>query len=218
MPRIWPEMTVFILGGGPSLNDADFSLIQHRRIIGVNNSYGDPVHNKKGKLIGYKPRPWVDICWFGDGRWYSWHIKDLREFSGLIAHCVPRLKNAVGLHSYTRGKPAGIETRQGFVAWNRNSGASAINLAYHLGASRVILLGFDMRRIDDRANWHDDHPSPQKNPYHRFLRLFPKIAKDAGDLGLEIINCTPDSAIDQFPIMTLEAYLKKEVDDKDCQS
>ena len=209
---------MFILGGGPSLNDVDLSLIHHRRIIGVNNSYGDPVYNKRGKLIGYEPRPWVDICWFGDSRWYSWHIKNMRDFPGLIAHCVLRLKEARGLHAYNRGKPAGIEERPDYISWNRNSGASAINLAYHLGASRVVLLGFDMRRVNDKTNWHDDHPSPQKNPYYRFLRLFPKIAKDAEALGLEIINATPDSAIEQFPIMTLERYLEKESADKNHRS
>lgn len=203
---------MFILGGGPSLNNVDFSLIQHRRIIGVNNSYGDPTYNRRRKLIKYNPRPWVDVCWFGDSRWYSWHIKSLREFPGLIAHCAPRLKDVRGLHSYNRGKPAGIETRPNYISWNRNSGASAINLAYHLGASRIVLIGFDMRMVGDKANWHDDHPkcSSKRNPYFRFLRSFPKIAKDASDLGLEIINCTPDSAIDQFPIMTLEAYLERE--------
>jgi hypothetical protein len=49
---IWKNDTAFILGGGPSLSKVDFSLIEHRRVIGVNNAYqlGD----------------WVDICWFGD--------------------------------------------------------------------------------------------------------------------------------------------------------
>lgn len=75
------------------------------------------------------------------------------------------------------------------------------------------MLGFDMRRVDDKANWHDDHPVRQKDPYHRFVRLFPHIAKDAEGLGLEIINATPGSAIDQFPIMSLDEYLRKEKDE-----
>jgi len=51
-PKIWQGSPAFIIGGGPSVNDVDFSLIKHHRIIGVNNSYqlGD----------------WVDVCWFGD--------------------------------------------------------------------------------------------------------------------------------------------------------
>ena len=51
-PKIWKGGTAYIIGGGPSVNDADLSLIHDRRVIGVNNAYS---------LGG-----WVDVCWFGD--------------------------------------------------------------------------------------------------------------------------------------------------------
>ena len=51
-PQIWKGQTVFILGGGPSLNEANLDLIHDRRVIGVNNAY----------QLG----SWVDVCWFGD--------------------------------------------------------------------------------------------------------------------------------------------------------
>ena len=51
-PQIWKDQTAFILGGGPSLKDADLDLIHDRRVIGVNNAY----------QLG----SWVDVCWFGD--------------------------------------------------------------------------------------------------------------------------------------------------------
>lgn len=189
--RIWPDSTVYILGGGPSLNDAPLDLIRDERVIGVNNAY----------LLG----DWIDVCWFGDSRWFEWHAKKLLNgFYGLRACCVPRLDDHPGIKTLARGKPLGIETRPRFVAWNRNSGGSAINLAYHLGARRIVLIGFDMRRVDDRANWHEDHPCPQRDPYERFLMGFPTIAKDAETLGLEILNATPESAIDAFPIVKLE--------------
>lgn len=204
------------MGGGPSLNNIDFNLIKHRRIIGINNAYGDPVldgngfakKDSEGRFI-YTPRDWVDACWFCDGRWYSWHYRSLKEFSGIIAHCVPRcFRN--GTHYFVRGKPRGLESREGCVAWNGNAGMSAVNFAYHLGVKRVILLGFDMRRVDDRPNWHNDHPSLQKNPYFRFLRSVDHVHRDAILFGLDVVNCTPGSAITQWPIMSLERYLDLE--------
>lgn len=51
-PKIWRGQTVFIIGGGPSINDTPLHLLHGRRVIGVNNAY----------LLG----PWVDVCWFGD--------------------------------------------------------------------------------------------------------------------------------------------------------
>jgi len=115
-----------------------------------------------------------------------------------------------GLFYYAKGKLSGICEKPDEVAWNRNSGASAINLAYHLGAKRVVLLGYDMRRVDGEPNWHKDHPAKDKNPYELYLRHFKTIARDADRLGLEVINCTPNSALTCFPIVPLEEYLTNE--------
>ena len=207
IPKIW-DSTCFILGGGPSLSSVDLDLIKKYRVIAVNNAYGTPV-SKDRNFCYYDPHDWVDVCWFGDERWYHWHKRSLRKFKGLIVCCRENMHGS-GVYGVCRGKPEGIEARPRFVSWNRSSGASAINLAYHLGARKIVLLGFDMRRVDDKPNWHDDHPSPAKNPYTRFLQPFPKIAADAKELGLEIINATPGSAIKQFPIMPLKEVLTNE--------
>jgi hypothetical protein len=29
----------------------------------------------------------VDVCWFGDLKWWQWHKNDLKRFSGIVAHC-----------------------------------------------------------------------------------------------------------------------------------
>jgi hypothetical protein len=102
----------------------------------------------------------------------------------------------------------GLTTRSGdFISWNRSSGAAAISLAHRLGARRIVLLGFDMRMVGGEKNWHNDHIEKKHNPFHRHMRSFPAIARDAAALGLEIINATPGSAIKQFPIVPLEDVL-----------
>ena len=173
---------------------SNFDLIKDKHVIGVNNAY----------LLG----SWVDICWFGDCRWWNWHKEKVREFPGLVATCCVSLVDKYQrLKVVQRGKPRGIEKRANQVSWNSNSGASVINFAYHLGAKRLVLLGYDMRRVDDNTNWHSDHPCPDKNPYARFLKRFPLIAKDAKALKLEIVNASPGSALDVFPIVRLEEVL-----------
>jgi hypothetical protein len=74
------------------------------------------------------------------------------------------------------------------------------------GAKHIILLGFDMRRVDGQKNWHDDHIEKRHNPFHRHLRSFPAIARDARNLGIEILNATPGSAIREFPFTTVEEW------------
>lgn len=192
VPRIWPDSTVYILGGGPGLSKVSLSLIRDKRIIGVNNAYqfGD----------------WVDVCWFGDASWYKKHITGLVNFAGLRVHSCNSYAERPGTHRLARGKPYGIETRREYISWNNNSGASAINLAYHFGVKKIVLIGFDMRTIDGKNNWHDDHGSRPKdwNPYPRFMQGWKRIAQDARQLGLEILNATPDSALTVFPIVKLE--------------
>lgn len=211
----------FVLGGGPSLLSVNLDLIKDRRVIGVNNSYGTPVIDKDGMAkvkpdgrVCYTPRNWIDACWFHDRRWFDWHRDSLVDFPGIIAHCCPQLQVA-GLHYFERGKPAGIDEKIGRVASNGNSGMSAINFAYHLGVRRVVLLGFDMKMVDGNPNWHKDHKTRpytlKHQPYFRFLRRAEYVRKDAIKLNLEIINCTPGSAMTQWPIMSLEEYLEEEV-------
>ena len=211
VPKLWPKSTVYIIGGGPSINDVDLSLIHDERVIGVNNAYGDPVgpSSRNRKLSAYKPRDWVDICWWGDLKWFRWHRPYLRKFQGLVMHCnentnMEKVDWALGIRR-SRSKAMGLEQSSGRICWNKCSGSSAINLAYHLGAKRIVLLGFDMRFIDGKKNYHSDHDEKVRpDPFARFLPAFKHIAKDANRLDLEIINATPDSAIKEFPITTLE--------------
>jgi hypothetical protein len=217
MKDIWKGETVFIIGGGPSLINFDFSPIHNRKVIAVNNAYGDPVKDEAGNTVCYCPRWWVDVCWFGDLKWWQWHKNDLKRFSGIIAHCndkssITKIKWIV---AYQRGKPSGLIAKEGAVAWNRCSGFSAINLAYHMGASTVFLLGFDMSHNGVQRNWHNDHKEQctfkdAEGRYAHYMVSCKYIAKDAESLGLEIINGNPDSAIEAFPKMELKAFLKKE--------
>jgi hypothetical protein len=127
--------------------------------------------------------------------------------------------NAPGIKGFNRGKPSGIEKRPGTIAWNGNTGASAINVAYHLGVKRVVLLGFEMTSLNGDCNWHTEHlkmnPNSEKkklanggsNCYGRYLKKFPDIVKDAKRLGLEILNATPGSVLLDFPMVELKDVL-----------
>ncbi len=207
----WKGEVVFVIGGGPSLNKVNLDPLHDRRIIGVNNSYrlGD----------------WVDICWFGDAKWWRWHYREIQtEYPGEIASCCDHtpLKKVKRIKFYQRGKASGIDERPRFVSWNRSSGGSAVNLAYHLGAAKIVLLGFDMKFDGEDKNWHRDHQDQDVKAQNKsfrkhyqtvftsMIKCFKHINRDAIKLGVEIINCNPDSDINCFPVMSLEEYLKQE--------
>lgn len=200
VPRIWPDSIVYILGGGVSLKGENLSLIHNERVIGANDAF----------LLG----DWVDVCWFGDARWYEWNKDKLLNFAGLKICCCPGLK-AKGIKVIGRNgnRSEGITTNPYHISWNRCTGSSAINLAYLFGAKTIVLLGFDMKQTDGKDNWHDNHKikNPSSNipnsPYNRYLKSFIAIKQDAEKLGVKIINATVDSAITQFEKKCLEEVI-----------
>lgn len=203
-PKMWKDQTSIIIGGGPSILKTNLEPIHDYRVIGTNQAYE----------LG----SWVDICFFGDQRWFWWNRDDLRiNYMGLIVSCCPEMaakeKNPGWIKVTARGKHRGIEERPGKLAWNGNTGACAINLAYHLGSTKIILVGFDMYKEKNASNggnnYHDKHKVTPKNPYPTYLKKFSFIAADAKRLGITIINATPGSVIKEFPIMTLEEALIK---------
>lgn len=223
LPKIWKGDTVFLLGGGPSLTSVNLDLIKHRKIIAINNAYGYPVSGKNKRSTDgwltntgeYIPYDWVDIVWFGDGTWFNKHYQFLKNFKGIIAHCHPQLgiRNIAGLVYYQRDteKQMGITLDPNKVVWNKNSGVSGINFAVHLGVKRIVLLGYDMKRNKEGTNWHNDHPSPpDKNPYWKYLRYTAKVKSDLDKANIDIVNCSEDSAIQDFKIMKLEDFLEWE--------
>lgn len=188
--RLWDGGDCYILGGGPGLWGLDLRPLLDRRVIAVNNAF--------------KLGPW-DVLFYGDCGWYRRYHKELRSWAGLKVTTCLQHENQPGIFVMNRrNSPRGICTNRSRLAWNLSSGTCAINLAYHFGARRIILLGFDMRKIDGRANWHEEHhvnKNPNHNPYKRFLDPMNEVARDLKKLNVECINATPGSAMTQFPIV-----------------
>jgi hypothetical protein len=193
--RLWKNETVFILGGGPSLQQSDVNRLKDRRVIAVNDSFrlGD----------------WIDIVWFTDCRWYNDTKEALSHFPGLIIGAPPCKCEHPGVLRVARKNQPGISINPNFVYWNKNSGSSAINLAYLLGATKIVLLGFDMKVTDNKHNWHSYHSFTPRNDIYAdlFLPCYEKIAEDAKKLNLTILNATTNSAITVFPIIHLSEVL-----------
>jgi hypothetical protein len=197
IPKLWNDATCFILGGGPSLVKIDVSRLQDKRVIAVN--------------AAYRLAPWADVCWFGDGRFHDWNMVELMGFKGLKFTCADRQKWSPGIIQIQRSgrKMFGIDISDKCVAWNRSSGASAINLAVNLGAKRIVLLGYDMKLVDGKHNWHNYHQAvaPKDVYVNRFLEAFPHIKRALDDLGIECYNVSEDSALTDFPFITIDEAL-----------
>lgn len=89
-----------------------------------------------------------------------------------------------------------------------NSGQRAIQLAAHLGAERIILLGYDCSLVNG-THWHGDHPGTLKNPdsksITRWAGEFQRLADSLPDV--DIINCSRHTALTCFRTSTLQKVL-----------
>jgi uncharacterized Rossmann fold enzyme len=209
IPELWPGSTVYIIGGGPSLLDLDLSLIHDKRVIGVNQAY--------------KLGAWVDVCWYGDKQWYPSQFPMINDYKGLIVTCSAEAQEHRRYRRVKyvgRGAQSGLVTdRRTHIAWNGNSGASAINVAYWLGAKRIVLLGFDAQLPEDKVNgrthWHDDYErrfdkrrGQLVDSYSNFMKYWPILAKHCEKIGLEVFTTTQESGLkDIFPYKPLEELI-----------
>lgn len=193
MPPLWAGQTCAIFAGGPSLTQADVDRCRGLRTIAINNSH--------------ELAPWADILYFCDARWHDWHREAVEAFAGLVVtlenYEIPGVK-----HLHNMGRDGlHLDTPDG-VCTGRNSGIQAINLAVHLGARRILLLGYDMRTHGERTHWHGGHPRPNAPKHYEVMRpCFATLPPFLERAGVEVINCTPGSAIDVFPITTVEAAI-----------
>lgn len=109
---------------------------------------------------------------------------------------------------YFRGLPHdGLSREWGVLHQGCNSGYQALNLAVLLGAKRIMLLGFDMRIVDERRHFFGDHPKGMnvQSNYAQWITKFKTIPPDL--TGVEVFNCTKGSALKCFPYKPLKKLL-----------
>jgi hypothetical protein len=197
IPRLWTGETCFILAGGPSLIGFDPEKIRgYGRIIVVNTSY--------------QIYPDADVLYFADKKWWDLHRIEVKTtFLGKIITLEhPKLE---GVHSLREDGQLGLSHRPGYVRHGSNSGYQAINVAYLHGIKLIILLGYDMRTYAGRTHWHGGYGDSAQVYGNRcqkmFLPTFDHLVKPLAEVGVEVVNCTPDSALKCWPLRPLKAVL-----------
>lgn len=147
----------------------------------------------------FRLAPWADMLYAADTGWWRCHAQDALKFAGLKvtanSSCEFRdvlLLNQTGYEGFDPN-PKNIRT-------GGNSGYQALHIAIHAGAARVALFGFDM----GGAHWFGKHKHPLRNTdpdtFKRWIKRFPGLMGH----GAEIVNCTPGSALECFPMARIE--------------
>lgn len=215
----WRGLTVAVLGGGPSLTVEAFERVGIARkdgllrAVAVNDSY----------LLA----PWADVHYAADSHWHHWHTEGIDKASLGLSACQVRerwgtfagqkctIQNSGGnvtderVHMLRNREGMGLSRDPRVLVSGRNSGFQALNLAVLAGANRILLLGFDGKPGEnDRGHWHGGHPRPTpREAYPLYRQAMSAAENPLLELGVEVVNCCPGSAIDSFPKRLLEEVL-----------
>lgn len=152
--------------------------------------------------------PWADLLYACDRTWWH-HYEGVPAFEGYKVSLENTGYRDVIMVRTTGTQ--GYDPRPGCVRTGKNSGYQAINLAAGLGATRIVLLGFDLQKTGGAVHWHGSHvgklSDPRDDTFKRWHRYFPTLAKGLQQHGVEVVNATPTTALTCFPCQSLSEAL-----------
>lgn len=168
-----------VLASGPSMSQAVADSVRGRcRVAAVSNTW--------------RLAPWADVLVSSDAAWWSAH-PEATQFAGPKYGAMPEWLEHEGVRRLPHT--------------GSNSALLACRVAVELGATRVLLLGLDLRG----DHFFGRHAPPLFNPgpdqFARFRRQFATFRPE----GVEILNCTAGSALDCYPFSTIEEALNADV-------
>ncbi len=193
VPREWPGERCFILCSGESIGPQAETIKRLRgRFIAV----------KHGVLL----RPDADVLFIAGEGTLTFEMDLIRQFRG--RYMVVRSKQHPGLPAevlrVARAKDHTTLCELTDHVCGYDTGTSAINLAYHFGATEIVLLGYDMT-----GGHFCKHPlqNPPQDHFRRHMTTLADLDADAIRKGIRIVNCSPISAVKAFEKQSLEAFL-----------
>lgn len=189
--KIWKDETVYIVGGGPSLKDFQWSKLKDKKIIAINRAY--------------EVLPWAEVLYWTDTRFYKWYKSDIDKFRGIKVTCraCPTMTNDIIVLKPTNKNK--IDLRSSYIAHGNNSGYGAINLAVKLGAKKIYLLGYDMNSKPNQSHWHSGYSvNHVHSVYPKMIEQFYNIKNDVKHLNIHIFNANVKSKLECFRKCTIE--------------
>lgn len=219
VPRSWEGETIFIVAGGPSLRRVhalDLSRLHaHGRVLAVNDAW--------------RLAPKCDALYFTDAKFYEvslqkdpWATESVINFGQFLYKglLISGAENGYFIHhpqvrQLTITRATGLDRNPSRLCHGHNSGYAAINLAYHFGARRIVLLGYDMHVEHDRTHWHEeDRPNGFAQVLQSVLPNFETLVLPLQNAGVEVLNANPESSLKCWPFVKLEDILDPDNSDR----
>lgn len=174
VPRLFPGETVVVLATGPSLTQDDVTYVRGRaRVVAI----------KQAITLA----PWADVHYGCDAKY--WMHASTPRTSAPLRYAL-ELAAAPYAQVLKHGGVVGLSTDPSALMTGQNSGVQAIGVAVHLGAARIVLLGFDQQKSKDgRDHFFGAHPWNDA-PNYIYPDRFAELVRPLHALGVVIVNCT----------------------------
>lgn len=95
----------------------------------------------------------------------------------------------------------------GVIGSGGNSGFQALNIAAQFGATRIMLIGFDMHAASG-LHWHGPHGRGLINPntvnFVKWRNRLDAAAPLIRSMGIDVVNVSADSALCNYPKRSIE--------------
>lgn len=201
IPRIFDGSSCIVVGGGPSLIGFDFERLRRRRTIAINRSL-EVVQDAR-------------VLWWSDAPFWRLHKDQITNHpAGFKATCslgYQPLELPSWVNIYRLTGRGGFDPNPGCLCHGNNSGYAATHLAVHLGAKRIVLLGIDMRfGPKGETHFHSGHPTiNSEDTLTRYMvPFFSSLKAELDKLGVEVLNASPDSALQIWPRCSIDEGLR----------
>lgn len=222
---IYEGDTAVLVATGPSVKKqvTDFtrlwSLGKKFRIITVNNAF---------ELIGNNSIDAHISCNLDWWRHY-WPINEkLRDMSCPMYTWYKDVADDYKINYVKAIVKDGLSLDPKILHINHGSGPMAINLALHLGIKKLLLIGHDMKFAKDYngrrqqvgsqpRHYFGEYPGKlqhwpsvkvgKNGELNGLIEAYNKMPPDLEKAGMEVVNCTPGSALPSFRMSTLEEEL-----------
>ena len=198
------DKSLFIVGGGPSLNNFDWTLLEDKNVLVLNRGLE--------KLPNALALLWNDVKFHKDNE------ERIKNFPGIKITTTRYMKPGsshpcdcdivwVKGRNYLSDFRGTIEESPYLINQGSNTGYSALNVAYHLGAKTIYLLGYDMKIDKDKTNWHNGYPN-QSSLTPKMMKTFLMVFQGSNELykekDIKIYNVNNNSELTEFETKSLE--------------
>lgn len=217
IPKRYPGETAIVAGTGPSLTPESIDLCNQARQAGKVRIFAA---NRAHELFD------TDVMHACNAAFYPlWdHLLKGKNFdkwttnltTSTIPAPTPGTVSSDVRYISTRWDD-GLSSDPSYICAHHGTGPMLVNIAYLYGCTRLLLIGWDMRypgKVSDR-----EYNQPRRYLGEDKLTLLgwprtgpngerPLLIKEMktinpSEYGIEIINCTPGSALTHFPMRSL---------------